>query len=102
LIIRVWYYAERNMSSGLINKGRHNTTAERRDARSVLLQPFVVCRARHVFLKVSQGYHILDNYGKSWTQPDGGEGCSGKQRGTGDGASEGSCPVETGCREGMG
>jgi hypothetical protein len=30
-----------------------------------------------MFLKVSQHYHMPDKFGKSWTQPDGGEGGSG-------------------------
>jgi len=56
----------------------------------------VVCRARHTFLKVSQGYHSPGNFGKSYIRPDEGEGCSSKQRGTGDSASEGSCPAKAG------
>ena len=32
--------------------------------------------ARHVFLRVSQTYHVNDKFDKSQIQPDSGEGCS--------------------------
>jgi len=37
----------------------------------------VVCRARHVLLRVSKEYHMNGNLCKSQTQPGSGEGCSG-------------------------
>ena len=36
----------------------------------------VVCRVRHMFLRVRQTYHENDKFGKSQTQPGSGEGCS--------------------------
>ena len=53
-------------------------------------------------LKVSQAYQVVTQFGKSQTQPDGGEGCSGRQQGAGDGTLEGSRPAAAGYREGTG
>ena len=64
-----------------------------------------VCRARHVFLRVSRAYHESGKIGKSQTQPGSGEGCSGCARGhfaLARDAPRGSRPAEAGYRERMG
>ena len=45
--------------------------------QNIPVDQFVVCRARHVFLRVRVMYHASDMLRKSQTQPGSGEGCSG-------------------------
>jgi len=50
-------------------------------AFSVRVNPIVVSRARHMFLRVRITYHVYDMLCKSQTQPGSGEGCSGSATG---------------------
>lgn len=59
----------------------------------------VVCRARHMFLKVSQSYHVVVTLASLRPSQMEAKGVAVLQRGIGDGASEGSSSVEAGYRE---
>jgi hypothetical protein len=63
---------------------------------------FVVCRARHMFLKVSQSYHVVVTLASLRSSQMEAKGVAVLQRGIGDGASEGSSSAEAGYRESTG
>ena len=58
----------------------------------------VVCRARHMFLKVSQTYHAVNRLTSLRPSRMEAKGVAVLQRGIGDGASEGSSPAGAGYR----
>ena len=62
----------------------------------------VVCRAWHIFLKVSQNYHVVVTLASLRLSQMEAKGIVLSQRGIGDGASEGSSSAETGYRESTG
>ena len=66
------------------------------------LKELVVCRARHMFLKVSQSYHVVVTLASLRPSQMEAKGVAVLQRGTGDGASEGSSSAEAGYRESTG
>ena len=72
------------------------------DALNCPLELFVVCRARHMFLKVSQSYHVVVTLASLRPSQMEAKGVAVLQRGTGDGASEGSSSAEAGYRESTG
>ena len=61
-----------------------------------------VCRARHMFLKVSQTYHVINRLTSLRPSRMEAKGVAVLQRGIGDDASEGSSPAEAGYRESTG
>ena len=61
-----------------------------------------VCRARHMFLKVSQSYHVVVTLASLRPSQMEAKGVVVLQRGIGDGASEGSSSAEAGYRESTG
>lgn len=69
---------------------------------SCLVQRLVVCRARHMFLKVSQTYHVVNRLTSLRPSRMEAKGVAELQRGIGDGTSEGSSPAEAGYRESTG
>jgi hypothetical protein len=85
--------------------GSKKQSEERAALYAVRVYAIVVCRAWHVFLRVSRAYHESGKIGKSQTQPGSGEGCSGCARGhfaLARDAPRGSRPAEAGYRERMG
>jgi len=69
---------------------------------AVDLNALVVCRARHMFLKVSQSYHVVVTLANLRPSQMEAKGVAVLQRGIGDGASEGSSSAEAGYRESTG
>jgi len=74
----------------------------KRSGIAIRLNAMVVCRARHMFLKVSQTYHVQNRLTSLRPSQMEAKGVAVLQRGIGDDASEGSSPAESGYRESTG
>jgi hypothetical protein len=77
----------------------HNARYKARRLFAVDLNADVVCRARHMFLKVSQTYHVANRLTSLRPSRMEAKGVAVLQRGIGDGASEGSSSAEAGYRK---